>query len=53
MQKNIITKELEVVAEAWCEFKSLPEIIAGKIIAPELNKLTIMQDKKLCSEMKE
>ena len=51
MQKNIITKELEVVADAWYEFESLPEIIAGKIIAPEMNKLTIMQDKKLGTEI--
>ena len=51
MQKNIITKELEVVADAWCEFESLPEINAGKIIAPEMNKLTIMQDKKLGTEI--
>ena len=53
MQKNIITKELEVVADAWYEFESLPEIIARKTIASEMTKLTIMQDKKLCSEIKE
>jgi len=52
MQKNIITKELEVVADAWYEFESLPEIIARKTIAPEMTKLTIMQDKKLATEIK-